>query len=1409
MASRTFAMRPAAQTNMDSQPVVVPEPETLDDASQSPQWQRLAPMLLMLVMVSFFALMIASGARSLASSPYAMMPMMTMGMMALMYLGVGGHGGGTPDDLDKKRKNYWLNLREKRKVAHHHGAQLHNLQSQVYPNPATLLSKVDTDSMWTVRPPVGGSGVDDSTALDEIPEALRPWLTARIGVGVARLVPGLKTKEQLAVDEQREPVTYASFRRFLRTQSFVTNCPTGISFADHLGYSFKGDPDAVLGLANAMITSLAFNHAPTHLGIGVITSLAPDDNTWDWLKWLPHTQNRFRADRSGTARLAWRSFADFAADPILSHPDNKAHLIVFVDTPDADAALPPSIDMDRAHNVTYVVLRALSETLSTEATQFKVSADGKFSTATQKNHVRADKLSALRARLIAQKMSELRPADWGTGVDTAVADVERATFYDALGITDLENWDPRPGWDKHEWDSHFDLPLGFEGLPDKRSNNVVVLDLGESSVGGAGPHGAIQGMTGAGKSFMLRSAVLAACAKYSATKLKFVLLDFKGGSTFQGFEKLPHVVANISNLTDQAETVDRAVEILEGEIERREAFLAAHKVDGIVNYRKKRAANPDKYPPLPELVIVVDEFREYMMTHKESGHLELLTRTGTVGRALAMHVVACSQYIDASLLRDLMEHLTFGVSLRTKDGSRSRTVLKTTDAAKDLPMGAGAALMHTDVDDVLTNFVGFDSTQLYIAPRQRQLLTAKAATSDAKGAPRLHSFTLGNDFSDTEVQAAENNSAAALPAGVELPTMAEALIDRIADFPLGGELLDLWKPSLRAPITYHDVKIEAATTQRLEIRIGDLDSPRESKRLPYVLRPEGGKSHIRVVGRGGSGRSTAVQAMVCGAASAYSPTFCSFYIIDYAGAKLSEIADMPNVGGYASKTDTDRVDRLIGEAFRLLDVREREFGSRAGVASLDQYFASRAAAPVEDDPFYHFFLVIDGFPSYLDDHPVAKETLLRLVTDGGRYGIHLVVTSESNARIPMKMQEYFATTIQLPIDDPGSAMGLTAKTRPMVKAIPDKQPGRCVDLDSGLAARIVVPQFEEITPIEFVKGMPKFEENGDFSAGIARFVAVMKQRHRTPGGEPITAPPVDPAPEVIDSSVVWEVYNRSRLARATHSLGHAPTSAEEFWQWWSTRTAMDKKLPIGVSTMDLRIVELPEQPSPHMLALGSPKSGRTSLLRGLINSVISQYTPDQAQFVIIESQYGLLTEQKELDKHGYLLAYAGDRPSVAGAIEKAAAMITPRAPKMEDGLTADVIRNRSWWTGPELFVIIDDILSVAPGGAMMAMSNPLEPLYALLEGRSDLGLHVYVTGPAQGFGGARMSNRAFKALEAAQAPVLLFSGPVAEGVIWPGSGIKFAARRPGQAMLVNPTVMSSEVIQTSHARPWEEGAGER
>lgn len=72
-----------------------------------------------------------------------------------------------------------------------------------------------------------------------------------------------------------------------------------------------------------------------------------------------------------------------------------------------------------------------------------------------------------------------------------------------------------------------------------------------------------------------------------------VLLDHKGGHTFAGFDRLPHVVANISNLDDAPTTLsDRLVETLDGEIRRREALLAHDNVDGNADDHR-RAAKPD------------------------------------------------------------------------------------------------------------------------------------------------------------------------------------------------------------------------------------------------------------------------------------------------------------------------------------------------------------------------------------------------------------------------------------------------------------------------------------------------------------------------------------------------------------------------------------------------------------------------------------------------------------------------------------------------------------------------------------------------------------------------------------------------------------------------------------------------
>ncbi|BDZ44177.1 FtsK/SpoIIIE domain-containing protein [Naasia aerilata] len=110
-----------------------------------------------------------------------------------------------------------------------------------------------------------------------------------------------------------------------------------------------------------------------------------------------------------------------------------------------------------------------------------------------------------------------------------------------------------------------------------------------------GPHAVVGGTTGSGKSELLRSWVLALAAARSAERLAVLLIDFKGGATFDALAGLPQVAGVVSDLDDTA--VERLAAGLAAEVREREKALRA-------------AGAPDiaALPSLPRLVIVVDEF---------------------------------------------------------------------------------------------------------------------------------------------------------------------------------------------------------------------------------------------------------------------------------------------------------------------------------------------------------------------------------------------------------------------------------------------------------------------------------------------------------------------------------------------------------------------------------------------------------------------------------------------------------------------------------------------------------------------------------------------------------------------------------------------------------------------------------
>ena len=105
------------------------------------------------------------------------------------------------------------------------------------------------------------------------------------------------------------------------------------------------------------------------------------------------------------------------------------------------------------------------------------------------------------------------------------------------------------------------------------ADGVVEIDLARD-----GPHALIAGTTGSGKSELLRTLVVSLAARSSPDHLTFVLVDYKGGATFDACAELPHTVGVVTDLDERL--AERALLSLDAELRRRERLLARRRRRG-------------------------------------------------------------------------------------------------------------------------------------------------------------------------------------------------------------------------------------------------------------------------------------------------------------------------------------------------------------------------------------------------------------------------------------------------------------------------------------------------------------------------------------------------------------------------------------------------------------------------------------------------------------------------------------------------------------------------------------------------------------------------------------------------------------------------------------------------------------
>lgn len=231
----------------------------------------------------------------------------------------------------------------------------------------------------------------------------------------------------------------------------------------------------------------------------------------------------------------------------------------------------------------------------------------------------------------------------------------------------------------------FEVTDSDEGLRTpigKDTSGIVEIDLVKH-----GPHALIAGTTGSGKSEALRTWLLGLCASYSPSRLRLVLVDYKGGSALAPLTALPHTETVLTDLNLGHSS--RALRGLASCIATREAQFAQYAVKDLSQWHEHflQGCAP---PPPPRILIVIDEFQVLADLHPET--LDTFSRLAAQGRSLGLHLIYATQHPGASINAHMRANTELRIALRSISESDSHSVIGSAEAAH-LPRIPGRALL--------------------------------------------------------------------------------------------------------------------------------------------------------------------------------------------------------------------------------------------------------------------------------------------------------------------------------------------------------------------------------------------------------------------------------------------------------------------------------------------------------------------------------------------------------------------------------------------------------------------------------------------------------------------------------------------------------------------------------------------
>jgi DNA segregation ATPase FtsK/SpoIIIE, S-DNA-T family len=491
--------------------------------------------------------------------------------------------------------------------------------------------------------------------------------------------------------------------------------------------------------------------------------------------------------------------------------------------------------------------------------------------------------------------------------------------------------------------------------------------------------------------------------------------------------------------------------------------------------------------------------------------------------------------------------------------------------------------------------------------------------------------------------------------------------------------------------------------------------------------------HGLCVGATGSGKSELLRTLVLALAATHPPDRLGMVLIDYkGGATFAPFAGLPHVAGVITNLadDAGLVERVHASLAGEVQRRQQVLKDAGNLAHVADYAAARETDP-ELAPLPHLLVIIDEFGELLTAKPEFIELFLTIGRIGRSIGVHLLLSSQriEGGRLKgldtylsyrLGLRTFSAAESQLTLDTPDAFhlpplpgfgyLKVGTVTYQRFKTAYVSGPHQAVSAAEPAPAGARPGPYPAM-PVADPDGGGEEAELPRRSTGPGLHDLVVAQLRGA--AEPVHRVWLPPLPAAVTMDAVAgrvEVGGRGLGVEARPGPMRVPLGLlDDPAAQWQGRWVLDLRAGGG-----------------HVAVIGSPQSGKTTLLRALVTGLALTHTPREAAVYGVDLVGGGLLPLAAFPHVGGI-AGRSDRERVRRTFEEVRGMLDHREQVFRERGIDSVESLRVRHAAGELseLPMAEVVLAVDGLGLLRAEHEELEPLVAdLLQRGGGYGIHL-------------------------------------------------------------------------------------